>query len=111
MTIYDLFQEALDSGLSPTEAMQAILQDDEVQRILTLGGDSWEDECQLYIALAEIQLEFDMLQPDICEMGIQAIETALAFDETETQFGDPKHARTAAERREWLLRLHERLTG
>lgn len=109
MTAYELFQEARESGLSPAQAVDAILQDAEVQRILTLGGDSWEDECQLYIALAEIQLEHNLLQPDIREMGIQAIETLLAFDDTEATLGDGRY--TADEYRAWLIQLHERLSG
>ncbi|PJF21272.1 MAG: hypothetical protein CUN56_11915, partial [Phototrophicales bacterium] len=107
--IYDMFQQALDSGASPQQAITAILQDNRIQHILTYGGDSWEDETDLYIALADLQLQYNILQPDIRDMAIQAIETVLAFDDAEATFGHRQQL--TQEQRQWLMQLYEHLSG
>lgn len=78
------FEEAVEEGTDPAKAAAALLQSDLANEILDEVTEDerddafWEESGGLFYAIATLQLEHDVLQPDVKRLTLEAIEWELA---------------------------------
>jgi hypothetical protein len=85
------FDDAVAGGTSPAEAAKALMQSELAQEIIEEFSEDerdemfWEESGGLFFAVATLQLEHGVLQPDVREQTLRAIDHWLALAEGDVE--------------------------